>query len=416
MPRLSLLASALVPLSISTTAVEVPLVTYDGRDGTGALTDWFALVDPVMGGQSTGTWSKNDDGQFGTLDGEVKDVPSLSAPGFVTAGALGSFPDASSVIDGGLVLNVRSSTADYTGFRVSFAAGAMSPSYSCAGGGGLPGSRGCFKADFSVPEGSEFSQVFVPFNMFTDKWDSATGKPTTTCADDPDVCPTADKLKKIQYIEIWGEGVDGVINMDVAGISARVDATAEELAEHAAALAAAGSDVAPVTELNAAAYLGRWYQTYASRTVKDTFQLGGNCVTADYGATSRNDTISVTNTVRLISSLGKNFIQIKGYAIQSPETEGDLQVQLGPSADPEAPEPFSDSNYWIIGLGPINADGLYDWATVSDEGLKSLYVLVRDVDGFHEKYEDDVLATLKDQGFTSFLNKPIATNQGGCKY
>lgn len=414
MPRFTTIVAGLVPLSMSM-AVEVPLVTYTGADGTGALTDWFALVDPVMGGQSTGTWTKNDDEQYGSLDGEVKDVPSLSAPGFVTAGALGKFPDASASIDGGLVLKVRSNTADYTGFRISFAAGAMSPSYSCAGGGGLPGSRGCFKADFSVAEGADFAEVFVPFNSFTDKWDSATGKPTTTCADDPDVCPTADKLKNIQYIEIWGEGVDGVINMDVAGISARVDATAEELAEHAAALAAAGSDVAPVTELDAAAYVGRWYQTYASRTVKDTFQLGGNCVTADYGVTSHNNTISVTNTVRLISSLGKGIV-INGYATQNPDTEGDLQVVLGPTVDPENPDPFSKSNYWIIGLGPVNADGLYDWATVSDETQKSLYVLVRDPSDFKEKYEDDVLATLKDQGFTSFLNSPVATNQDGCKY
>lgn len=405
----SLLVGSVV---LSSSAIEVPLVTYDGADSTGALTDWFALVDPVMGGQSTGTWTLNADEKYGSLDGEVKDVPSLSAPGFVTAGALASFPDASSTIDGGLVLKIRSSTADYTGFRVSFAAGAMSPSYSCAGGGGIPGSRGCFKADFSIPESDEFVEVFVPFNSFSDKWDSATGDATTTCAEDADVCPTADKLKGIQYIEVWAEGVDGVINVDLAGISARADSTAD-LAEHAKAVA--GSDVAPVTELDAAAYLGRWYQTYASRTVKDTFQLGGNCVTADYGATSNETVISVTNTVRLISGLGKGIV-INGYAVQSPATEGDLQVVLGPSADPENPQPFTKSNYWIIGLGPINDDGLYDWATVSDEGLMSLYVLVRDVATFKAEYEDDVLATLADQGFTSFLNKPIETNQDGCAY
>ena len=43
------------------------------------------------------------------------------------------------------------------------------------------------------------------------------------------------------------------------------------------------------------------------------------------------------------------------------------------------------------GLGPINADGLYSWATVSDEGLKSLYVLARDVAVFQAEYEDEVL-------------------------
>jgi len=412
MSRLTSLVVGSALLSSTSTAVEVPLVTYDGSDSTGALTDWFALVDPVMGGQSTGTWTLNADESYGSLDGEVKDVPSLSAPGFVTAGALASFPDASSTIDGGIVLNIRSSTADYTGFRVSFAAGALSPSYSCAGGGGLPGSRGCFKADFSIPASDDFVEVFVPFSSFSDKWDSATGDATTTCAEDADVCPTADKLKGIQYIEVWGEGVDGVINVDLKGISARADSAAD-LADHAKAIA--GSTVAPVTDLDAAAYIGRWYQTYASRTVKDTFQLGGNCVTADYGTTSNETVISVTNTVRLISSLGKGIV-INGYAVQSPTTEGDLQVVLGPSADPENPQPFSKSNYWIIGLGPINADGFYDWATVSDEGLQSLYVLARDVATFKAEYEDEVLSTLAAQGFTSFLNKPIETNQDGCTY
>ena len=102
--------------------------------------------------------------------------------------------------------------------------------------------------------------------------------------------------------------------------------------------------------------------------------------------------------------------------MQSPDIEGSLQVVLGPSADPEEPQTFTESNYWIIGLGPINADGLYSWATVSDSGLKSLYVLARDVAVFQAEYEDEVLATLAEQGFTTFLNKPIETTQEGCTY
>ena len=71
----------------------------------------------------------------------------------------------------------------------------------------------------------------------------------------------------------------------------------------------------------------------------------------------------------------------------------------------------------IIGLGPVNsASGQYDWATVSDSSLNSLYVLARDVDQFAAIYEADVLATLATQGFTRFLNKPRATNQQDCGY
>merc|ERR1711920_999068 len=108
------------------------------------------------GGKSTGTWSLGDG--FGVLNGEVVDVPSLKAPGFIKAAADGKFPDASSVAAGNLVLTVRSSTPDFKGFRVSVVSGAVSGAYACSGGGSLPFSRGCFKAKFAVPAGDSFTQ------------------------------------------------------------------------------------------------------------------------------------------------------------------------------------------------------------------------------------------------------------------
>ena len=200
-------------------SASVPLLTFDGA-ASDKSSDWKALVDPVMGGQSVATATVDQDGQFAVLDGEVKIVPSLNAPGFITGYAQSSFPDASGAIDGDLVLTVRSSTADYTGYKVSFAAGAISPQLSCASGGAIPGGRGCFKADFTVPAGDDFVDVRVPFKSFSDKWSSATGEATTTCADDASVCPTAAKLKKIQRIEVWGEGKAGVVHLEVKGVRA----------------------------------------------------------------------------------------------------------------------------------------------------------------------------------------------------
>merc|ERR1711998_723272 len=171
-----------------------------------------------MGGKSTGTWSLGDG--FGILDGEVVDVPSLSAPGFIKAAADGKFPDISAFIDGSLVLKVRTSTPDFAGYRVSFVSGAASPDFSCAAGGSLPLSRGCFKNKFSVPAGSDFVEVKLPFNQFSDKWSSATGEQTTTCADSSDVCPTASKLAKIQRFEFWGEGALGKLHLEVKGVFA----------------------------------------------------------------------------------------------------------------------------------------------------------------------------------------------------
>merc|ERR1711953_135426 len=114
------------------------LVTFDGAEGT--TFDFEALNDPVMGGKSSGTWTLSDGA--GVLDGEVVNVPSLSAPGFIKASADGKFPDASAAFGGSLVLTVRSSTPEYAGFRVTFVAGATSPAFSCSAGGSLPLSRG----------------------------------------------------------------------------------------------------------------------------------------------------------------------------------------------------------------------------------------------------------------------------------
>lgn len=143
----------------------------------------------------------------------------MKAPGFIKAAASGKFPDISDYVGGSLVLTVRTSTPDYAGFRVTFASAAV-PSYSCSGGGSLPLSRGCYKQKFSVPGNSDFVEVKIPFNTFSDKWSPATGEHTEECAANADVCPTAAKLSKIQRIEFWGEGVAGKLHLEVKSVSA----------------------------------------------------------------------------------------------------------------------------------------------------------------------------------------------------
>merc|ERR1712188_312551 len=133
---------------------------------------------------------------------------------------MGSFPDISAFIDGSLVLSVRSSTPEYAGYRVTFVSGAVSASFACAGGGSLPLSRGCYKQKFSVPAGDDFVEIKLPFNTFSDKWSSATGEQTSECSKDKDVCPTAEKLSKIQRVEFWGEGAAGKLHLEVQSVSA----------------------------------------------------------------------------------------------------------------------------------------------------------------------------------------------------
>jgi hypothetical protein len=192
------------------------LVSFDGSKAT--TFTFKELNDPVMGGKSTGTWSLGQG--FGILDGEIVNVPSLKAPGFIKAAADGRFPDISAFINGSLVLSVRTSTPEYAGYRVTFVSGAVSAGFACAGGGGLPLSRGCFKNKFSVPAGSDFVDIKIPFNTFSDKWSSATGEQTVTCAADASVCPTAAKLAKIQRVEFWGEGALGKLHLEVKSVRA----------------------------------------------------------------------------------------------------------------------------------------------------------------------------------------------------
>lgn len=212
----ALIVSSLVSAAA---AGSVGLVTFDGTKAT--TFSFTELNDPVMGGKSTGTWSVDADNSYGIFDGEVVDVPSLSAPGFIKAAATGSFPDASSAADGAFVLKVRTTTPEYQGFRFSFASGATSTSYACAGGGSLPFSRGCFKSkQFNVTaDGDDFEEISLPVSSFSDLWSPSTGEQTTTCADDESACPTSDKLKKIQRVEIWAEGALGKVHLEIESIS-----------------------------------------------------------------------------------------------------------------------------------------------------------------------------------------------------
>lgn len=192
------------------------LVTFDGAEETSF--NFKILNDPVMGGKSTGSWSLGDG--FGILDGEVVDVPSLSAPGFIKAAGDGTFPDISQFADGNLVLSVRTSTPEFAGYRVTLVSGAVSADFACAGGGSLPLSRGCYKEKFTVPAGSDFVDVKIPFSTFSDKWSSATGEHTAECADDSSTCLTSSKLAKIRRVEFWGEGANGKLHLEVQSVSA----------------------------------------------------------------------------------------------------------------------------------------------------------------------------------------------------
>lgn len=154
-----------------------------------------------------------------------------------------------------------------------------------------------------------------------------------------------------------------------------------------------------VDELDLNKYIGKWYQVYQDNFNK-LFQGNGKCSTANYKLLE-NGQISVVNS----QILNNEIDSITGYAYyKDDDCCGYLTVNL--KDVPEAP-------YWVLELGPI-VDDLYDYSIVSDDKSLSLYVLTRDVDRFYKLYNDDVLKSLENFGFTKKYNSPITMNQTDC--
>mmetsp|Transcript_6535 Transcript_6535/g.10676 ORF Transcript_6535/g.10676 Transcript_6535/m.10676 type:complete len:386 (-) Transcript_6535:199-1356(-) len=168
--------------------------------------------------------------------------------------------------------------------------------------------------------------------------------------------------------------------------------------------------VETVDTLDVNSYVGRWYQMYADELVLSTIEPDAYCVTADYGL-KEDGTISVHN-YQTTGSPTEGVSVIDGYAyVTDPEQPGQLKVHF------DSVSSAVDAPYWVLALGPLNGDNMYDWAIVSDPFEAYLFVLARDVTTFNAKYDEEVTAMLNDLGFTKRFNKPIPTYQGhDCLY
>jgi len=166
-----------------------------------------------------------------------------------------------------------------------------------------------------------------------------------------------------------------------------------------------------VPTLNVAQYLGLWYQMAADQIVYSTFEKDAYCATALYGANG-DGTISVHNYATISSPTGSVYT-IDGYAYQTNAAEKPGQLKVVFNSDDAVPFP---APYWILQLGPVNANDQYDWAIVSDSFSSTLFVLARDVTTFNNKYKADVYKTVTDLGFTG-RTAPIDTYHGAdCVY
>ena len=161
-----------------------------------------------------------------------------------------------------------------------------------------------------------------------------------------------------------------------------------------------GKEYKAVDELDLTKYMGKWYEVYQDNFNR-LFQGNGKCSTATYKLTD-DDKVSVFNE----QITNDKYDTIAGYAYyKDNDCCGYLTVQL--KGTPEAP-------YWVLELGPI-VDDLYDYSIVSDDKALSLFVLTRDVDRFFKLYNDQVLNSLKELGFTQKYNYPKIMNQTDCE-
>lgn len=155
-----------------------------------------------------------------------------------------------------------------------------------------------------------------------------------------------------------------------------------------------------VDNLDINMYMGKWLQVYGN-TFDKVFQGNGKCATAQYSL-QENGEVKVYN--EQIDSNGKRD-GIEGYAYYNDDDCcGYLTVKL---------EDLKPAPYWVLELGPLE-NKQYQYAIVSDDKALSLFVLTRDVDDFQQKYEEQVLVSMKEFGFTKSLNKPVPMNQTDC--
>jgi apolipoprotein D and lipocalin family protein len=165
-----------------------------------------------------------------------------------------------------------------------------------------------------------------------------------------------------------------------------------------------------VDSLDLPKYLGLWYQMSADEIVYATFEKDAYCSTALYGDNG-DGTISVHNYATIGGPAGSVYT-IDGYAY-TPDASKPGQLKVVFNSDDAFPFP---APYWILELGPVNANGQYDYAIVSDNLSQFLFVLARDPAVFNAKYKASVSATLYKLGFTG-LKKPIDTYHGAdCVY
>merc|ERR1712110_1142075 len=90
---LAMMQIRIVCILAASAVADINIATFDGVAGT--TLKWREQNDPVMGGQSVGTFVVDTEKQVGTMNGTVKIVPYLGAAGVIQTIGTGSIQDIS---------------------------------------------------------------------------------------------------------------------------------------------------------------------------------------------------------------------------------------------------------------------------------------------------------------------------------
>jgi len=179
----------------------IDMATFDGK----AKHTWKAENDPIMGGVSESSFVVDPKG-FGDYKGTCRIVPFLHAPGFTIALTemltFGRFPDVSSM--DGLVLGLKNVGGNISNFKFAFCDSRIIQHCKFQ----------VYKADFALPPSDDFSEIFLPWAKFSDKWSAYTGEHT---AENP---PKAASLRSITQLQLWTEGEAGDFHVQLKYIRA----------------------------------------------------------------------------------------------------------------------------------------------------------------------------------------------------
>ena len=186
-------------LSTNVSVKGVQLATFDGAKKS--TQTWTAVNDPVMGGQSYGTFNVDKTRKLAEGQGEVKIVPFLHAPGFCNAQAPGLYPDASGTK--AITIRARTVGASLEHFNVMLS---------------TKGSRHLFKqasyaANYTLT--SEWQDVRVPLESFACSW---RGQPVSWC---PSITTQLSKVTEVAVGTAF-PGKAGKFHVELESITATV--------------------------------------------------------------------------------------------------------------------------------------------------------------------------------------------------